>query len=222
MPSGAAIAFWGDAAGSPELYQVNVDGSNLTRLTYGWGFRGNVSWSPDGARIAFDCGTTIRAIDADGTNLITLTTSFSFATTAMFSPAGGPVAFLTGGWSGYGDLVVQGPDGTIVRVAPGVVGTTPRWSADGGSLAFVREGHDGSGGACNADGSPCGPPDETLVVNADGTGLRVMGYGHNPEWFVPAPGLPVATFTHDCTGAACQFNAAGSFDPDGSIRRGLR
>jgi len=48
-----------------------------------------------------------------------------------------------------------------------------------------------------------------------------MGYGHNPEWFVPAPGLPVATFTHDCTGAACQFNAAGSFDPDGSIRMSI-
>ena len=39
-------------------------------------------------------------------------------------------------------------------VAPGIAVTRPTWSPDGASLAFVRGG--GSGGACNADGSPCG------------------------------------------------------------------
>ena len=45
----------------------------------------------------------------------------------------------------------------------------------------------------------------------------MIGFGNNPAWFVPLPGQPTATFTTECTGRACQFNAAGSFDPDGTI-----
>ena len=45
----------------------------------------------------------------------------------------------------------------------------------------------------------------------------MIGFGNNPAWFVPLPGQPTATFTTACTGRTCQFNAAGSFDPDGTI-----
>jgi len=215
MPSGAAVAFGGYDSGPAELYRVDVDGSNLARLTTGAGFRGGISWSPDGARIAFNCGTTICAVDADGTHLSTLTNVFQGARTAVFSPSTGNIAFL-GYEAELAHLVVQAADGTIVRVASGPSIAHARWSPDGVSLAFVKEAY-AFGGACNADGSPCAPPDETFLVNADGSGLRMIGEGHHPEWFVPPPGFPVATFTSQCTGATCQFSAAGSFDPDGSI-----
>ncbi len=45
----------------------------------------------------------------------------------------------------------------------------------------------------------------------------MLAYGSNPAWFVPLPGQPAAAFTTACTGRTCQFNATGSFDPDGSI-----
>ncbi len=45
----------------------------------------------------------------------------------------------------------------------------------------------------------------------------MLAYGSNPAWFVPLPGQPAAAFTTACTGRTCQFDAAGSFDPDGSI-----
>ena len=45
----------------------------------------------------------------------------------------------------------------------------------------------------------------------------MLAYGTNPAWFVPLPGQPAAAFTTPCTGRTCQFNAAGSFDPDGAI-----
>ena len=213
-PSGNAIALGRDDGGVPELYVMGANGSNQRRLTYRVGFGGAISWSPDGGKIAFDCGTTICAIDLDGTNLVQLAPAAANASTAVFSPVSGDIAFLTG-WPSYGDLQVRRADGSIVRVAPGMAVTRPTWSPDGASLAFVRGG--GSGGACNADGSPCGSPDETYVVKADGTGLVMIGFGNNPAWFVPLPGQPTATFTTECTGRACQFNAAGSFDPDGTI-----
>ena len=209
-PTGAAIAFARDAGGSRDLYTVMVDGSNLSYLASNVGFSGGVSWSPDGSRIAFDCGTTICAVDPDGTNLVTLTANAPYATTAVFSPAGGNIAFVASG-----ELVVQSTGGAITHVAPGIRASGPRWSPDGTRLAFVQVAL--SGGGCQSDGSPCAPPDETFVVNADGSGLRMVGYGTRPEWFEPRPGQPAASFTVACTGAACQFDAVGSFDPDGTI-----
>ena len=211
-PSSDSIAFGRGDGGVQELYIMAADGSNQRRLTNRVGFAGAISWSPDGGRIAFDCGTTICAIDVDGTNLVQLAPPN--ASTAIFSPVGGQIAFLTGQY-GYGDLKVRRSDGSIVQVAPGFTATKPAWSADGANLAFVQEAIWGPG--CNADGSPCGPPDETYIVKPDGTGLAMFAFGSNPAWFVPVPGQPVAAFTADCAGNTCQFNAAGSFDPDGAI-----
>jgi Tol biopolymer transport system component len=211
-PSGNAIAFGRDSGGVQELYVMGADGSNATRLTYGAGFRGAISWSPDGGKIAFDCGTTICAIRPDGTNLVQLVPAGSDASTAIFSPVGGNMAFWSGG------LKVMRADGSIVAVAPGLYATKPTWSPDGRTLAFVVPETSWFGGACNGDGSPCGrSPDYTYVVEADGSGLRILAYGTNPAWFVPLPGQPSAAFTTTCAERTCQFNAAGSSDPDGAI-----
>ena len=216
-PSGNAIAFGRDDGGVQELYVMGANGSNPTRLTYGAGFSGPISWSPGGDRIAFDCGTTICAISPDGTNLVQLAPAGSNASTAIFSPVAGDIAFLTVG-TGYGDLTVMRADGSIIRVAPGITATKPTWSPDGRTLAFVLPATWSPVGACNADGSPCGrTPDYTYAVEADGGGLRMLAHGSNPAWFAPLPGQPAAAFTTACAERTCQFNAAGSFDPDGTV-----
>ena len=215
-PNGRSIAFGRNDSGQSELYVMNADGSNARRLTYQAGFRGGISWAPDGSRIAFDCGTTICAINADGANLAPLAGGPANAFSAVFSPADGRVAYLVGtpGWAGA--LHVMNSDGSILRAAPDMLVLSARWSPDGASLALGTM-NGGGAGTCNADGSPCAPPDETYIVRADGSDLRFVGYGINPVWFIPQPGQPYATFSADCTGAACEFNAAGSFDPDGAI-----
>jgi len=216
-PSGNAIAFGRDDGGVQELYVMGANGSNPTRLTHGAGFSGAISWSPGGEKIAFDCGSTICAINPDGKNLVQLAPPGSYASTAIFSPVGGDMAFLSGSF-GQGYLKVMKADGSIVGVAPGITATNPTWSPDGRTLAFVLPATWSPGGACNADGSPCGrTPDYTYAVEADGGGLRMLAYGTNPAWFIPLPGQPAAAFTTACTGRTCQFNAAGSFDSDGAI-----
>ena len=213
-PSGATIAFGRAVAGIQELFVMNADGSNPKQLTSGVGLGGVISWSPDRGRIVFTCGTTICTINADGTNLVPLTVT-GIAYSPAFGP-GGQIAFLTGGAQGYGNLVVQDANGSLRHLAPGIVASWPRWSPDGARIAFVKEAV-WYGGACNADGSPCIPPDETLVVNPDGSGLGTVAYGNNPTWSTPQPGQPSAAFTSTCTAQGCQFDSTGSFDPDGAI-----
>ncbi len=208
-PNGATIALGRPVDGIEELYLVDADGTDPRRLTYALGVRGGISWSPDGSRIAFNCDTDVCAISTGGTNLVQL---IAGARDALFSPAvDGKIAFLTAD----SQLSVMDANGTVVRVAPGLLASQPTWSPDGRRLAFVKVYL--SGGGCNGDGSPCRPDDEIHVVNADGTGLSFVDYGHHPTWWIPRPGHPTAAFTYTCAGATCQFDGTGSFDPDGTI-----
>jgi Tol biopolymer transport system component/chitodextrinase len=228
-PDGAEVAFARVVAGSRELYVVSADGSNPRRVTYNVGFIGAMSWSPDGGRIAFDCrndtypSPQICAINVDGTNFTRLTADSAWNSTGVFSPVDGKIAFVKSS-----ELVVMEADGQIVRVAPDIQVWQHAWSPDGQSLAFVAAPPPAqpSGGGCDGDGS-CGyVPNNIYVVNSDGTGLRVIAtaggsgwYLFHLDWLRALPGQPVATFAYDCMGTTCQFDGAGSFDPDGTIVR---
>ena len=47
------IAFSSDRNGDAEIYVMDADGSNQTRLTNIPNYDSRPSWSPDGSRIAF-------------------------------------------------------------------------------------------------------------------------------------------------------------------------
>ncbi len=76
------IAFVSDRDGSVELYVMEADGSNLTRLTYNAGFTGAFRWSPDGSRIAFssdrDGVRELYVMAADGSNPTRVTDNVGF------------------------------------------------------------------------------------------------------------------------------------------------
>ena len=64
---GTKIAFSRDS----NLYIMNADGSNATRLTTEFGTE--PAWSPDGTKIAFTFGSDINTINADGSAQTPLT-----------------------------------------------------------------------------------------------------------------------------------------------------
>jgi len=71
-PSPDMIAFHSGRDGNFEIYVMNADGTNPTRLTNNPAFDALPAWSPDGTKIAFfsdrDGNGDIYVMNADGTN----------------------------------------------------------------------------------------------------------------------------------------------------------
>jgi TolB protein len=51
--TGADLIFVSDRGGLPQIYRMNIDGTDATRLTNGEGEAVNPCWHPDGQHIAF-------------------------------------------------------------------------------------------------------------------------------------------------------------------------
>jgi Tol biopolymer transport system component len=113
----------GPYATQSELYVMNADGTNETRLTntpesYAKILATSPDWSPDGKRIAYlkgidvDTGRTDRdiyVINADGSNPSSLTTVEQ--STIAWSPDGTKIAFKSAS-SGNDDIYVINADGS--------------------------------------------------------------------------------------------------------------
>ncbi|HET7698349.1 MAG TPA: PKD domain-containing protein [Vicinamibacterales bacterium] len=216
-PDGRAIAIAGNRDGGNDLYTIDPDGSSLVRLTSGGGI-GTVAWSSDSTRIAFDCDAELCRIDADGTGLVRLT-----ATTgrnAVFAPADGRIAFVTAGFGQGDEIAIRNEDGTIVRVAAATPGINPVWSPDGTRLLFEGTNPFGYEGCCfngcNGD-TYCVPAYGLYMVDVAASSPGLLGKGSNADWYGPRPGQPLASFTYQCDGARCDFDAHGSADPNGAI-----
>jgi TolB protein len=91
-PDGTRIAFTGGSASSSyDIYVVDVDGSNLQRLTASTAQEGEASWSPDGTQLVFnrvvDGTAQIFRINADGTGEVKLSGSASNEDSPVWGPA---------------------------------------------------------------------------------------------------------------------------------------
>ena len=115
-----------------DVWTIDADGTDLTRLTRSRWPEFDPSWSPDGTRIAFRSERSgepeIWLMNADGTGQRRLTAGLSPA----WSPDGNLIAF-----SGRQGLSLIRPDGTGRRVLPDTEGGEyPSWSPDGRRIAF--------------------------------------------------------------------------------------
>jgi Tol biopolymer transport system component len=128
-----------------DVWVINADGTDLTRLTHSEWPEFDPSWSPDGTRIAFRSERSgepeIWVMNADGTNQRRLTDGLSPA----WSPDGSRIAYASPGDlpcpPGRGPrcsgLSIMNADGSGRHRLPHTEGGEyPSWSPDGTRIAF--------------------------------------------------------------------------------------
>lgn len=163
------IAFVSNRDGAFELYVMNGDGSNPTRLTNESGFSGWFSVSPDGDRIVFvsdrDGAPELYVMAADGGNPSRLTYNSGFKGQLVWSRDGARLAFDCEVESGNRDICAINSDGThFGRLTndpgfdSGVV-----FSPIDDRLAFAAEG-------------------QIVTMDAEGTVTPVGAAGAQPAW----------------------------------------
>lgn len=96
-PDGTRIAYRARSGGNSDVWVMDADGSNKTRLTTDSGFDGDPRWSPDGSQLLFTSDRTgdyeIWIMDVDGSNQRNLTNHPADDEYPTWSPDGSLIAF---------------------------------------------------------------------------------------------------------------------------------
>lgn len=178
-PDGSKIAYSSTRDRSSfglDIWVMNADGSNPSRLTDAVGQNGRASWSPDGSKIAYTSIDVVVAgsdttekgeiwvVNTDGSSPTAITSDDALATSPSWSPDGSKIVFQSNR-DGSDQIYVMNADGSgITRLTNGAWGDQqPAWSPDGTKIAFqsTRDA---------ADPNQANTSDmEIYVMNADGS-----------------------------------------------------
>lgn len=223
------LAFVSDRDGDFEVYVMNLDGSNLRKLTDNSAFDSEPAWSPDGERLAFvtdrDGNFEIYVMNADGTDETRLTENDGADFGPAWSPDRGSIAYYSQTAARNFDLYVMSPHGTERQRLTNSPAheTDPTWSPDGEKIAFldrlVVNGHPAqlrvldlqslevTSLSQNDEGSdqlPAWSPDGTSIVFASDRD------GDNEVYVIEADGSGLVGLTEDPAN-----DSAPAWSPDG-------
>jgi Tol biopolymer transport system component len=225
QPANTRIAFYSERDGNGEIYVMNVDGTNQTRLTNNSASDANPSWSPDGTKIAFeserDGNFEIYTMNADGTDQTRLTNNSASDTNPSWSPDGTKIAFSSNR-DGEWEIFVINVDGTNeIELFDPVGGVEhPAWSPDGTKIVFSSNpggnydiyviNVDGSGQTRLTDNStsdayPAWSPDGTMIA------FHSTRDGNSEVYVMNADGSNPINMTNNS-----RFDGHPSWSPDGT------
>lgn len=202
------IAYVVQGRGSKEIYVVDSDGENATRITSDGTIALSPSWSPDGTRIAytsFKSGAPLlyeRNLATGGERVLSDRGGINI--TPSYAPDGRTVAFGTT-VGGHTEIATVGPEGLRQHTrGRGYENLSPTWSPDGRRLAFVSD--------------RLGQP-QIYVMSLGGEPRLISeygsrGYSTSPDW---SPAGPVVAY-HTRVGNRMQIVAV---DVDGGRPRVL-
>lgn len=176
------IAFTSDRDGNREIYVMNADGSNQTRLTNNSLVDDHAIWSPDGSQIAFVSEKTVGSfaifvMNVDGSGKTEVTPiRFNAASYPIndlwgmsWSPDGSRIVFqqkveFATGPAYPNDIYVVNVDGSNkhILVDDPADARQPTWSPDGSKILFVS----------NRDDDPF--YHHPYTIRPDGTGLQPL------------------------------------------------
>jgi Tol biopolymer transport system component/serine/threonine protein kinase len=147
------IAFASERTGLPQIFLVNLDGTNLVQLTNQSSGACQPSWSPDGARLAFTSpcrlhgdfvngaysDSSLFVINADGTGMKQLTSVAGADFDPDWSPDGKQIAF-TSIRDGNRQIYTLDIDSMAVtrltKPDVNIENSQPTWSPDGQEIAY--------------------------------------------------------------------------------------
>lgn len=133
-PSGAQIVFASDRGGSWDIWVMDANGANVTKLTNDPAVEQRPVWSPNGAQIAFERGSDVWVMNANGTSPLNLTSSLSTGGRwPTWSPNSSKVAFESGG-----NIYTVNANGTgLTQLTNISCDFTPHWSKSYGGNSFI-------------------------------------------------------------------------------------
>ena len=220
------IAFQSGRDGDTEIYVMNADGSNQTRLTYSESDDADPAFSPDGSKIAYlsgrDGNFEIYVMNADGTNQTRLTINDQVDNDPSWSPDGARIVF-TSYRDGNGEIYSMNADGTNQKRLTNnmTIDFEPTWSPDGTAIAFQtnRDGNleiyrmnaDGTNPTnltnyAGTDTEPDFSPDGTKIA------FRSIRDGSIDVYLMNADGTNQVNLTNTST----SFETQPAFSPDGT------
>jgi DNA-binding winged helix-turn-helix (wHTH) protein/Tol biopolymer transport system component len=203
---GRRAVLFGGLAGASALLAVSatlfvnsrraaaVDGSpvgrNLTRLTFGAGLQTDVSWSPDGRRIAYasdkDGNFDLWIQNVDGGEPTRVTSGPADEIQPAWSPDGLRLVFRSES-DGGGVFTVNVAGGSVRRIAP--FGRRPAWMPGGRDVVFMDNDSPHAAFVVSGDGGE--PPRQILDTELDRVAWQASAIHPQGRISVIAPGGPV-------------------------------